>query len=175
MRIVLCLSLVALICSGCAGVGGSRPTVNLTNSFDPAKVAHIHMNGTNTIKGSGVIRQAGGGAVTAAGCEVSLNPVTAYSDERAMHIYGNLERGYKAADIFTYKWDPPTPQEYRDAQRTTVGDAQGFFEFRNVPDGLYRVAISIVWSPGDYRWAGGALMQQVTVSGGETVTVVLAP
>ncbi len=169
MRLVLCLSLVALICSGCAQIG--TRTVKLSNSFDPAEVSHIHKT-DNTVKGSAVIRTSGGRTVNSAGVEVHLLPVTPYASERITAIYGNSERGYSTQKI---KFDPPAPQAYSDSYRVAVGDAQGFFQFENVADGSYYVTTRIMWTPGKYISVGGALMQRVTVSGGETITIVLAP
>ena len=120
-----------------------------------------------------MVRQTNGGTVTTAGVEVGLRPVTAYSTERAMCIYGNSERG-STTNLNSIKWNPPTPQGYVDDIRTAVGDAQGFFEFKDVPDGSYRITTGITWQLSDYISSGAILMQQVTVSGGETVTVVLA-
>ena len=127
--------------------------------------------GTNTIKGSGLIRQQGGGVVTCAGNEVVLIPATAYSTERMKAIYPSAEGGLTVLGEIRFE---PNPPEYRTTVRTTKCDAQGSFVYDRVADGKFFVVSSVVWYVRDIR-QGGNMMKSVTLSGGETKTVVLSP
>lgn len=127
--------------------------------------------GVNTIKGSGLIRQQGGGVVTCAGNEVFLIPATAYSTERMKAIYPLAEGGLNTAGQVKFE---PNPPEYVTNMRTTKCDAQGNFGYDRVADGKFFVVSSVVWHVRDTP-QGGAMMKSVTLSGGETKTVVLSP
>jgi len=132
--------------------------------------------GENTIKGSALIRQRGGGVVTCAGCEVVLIPATDYARERIRTIYGNEIKGYNTAGFGRkqVKFDSSEP-EYFQLMKKTIGDAQGYFSFPNIKDGDYFVVTYIAWKVNDYFYEGGNLMQYVVVSGGGTKEIVLAP
>ena len=127
--------------------------------------------GTNTIKGSGLIRQQGGGVVTCAGNEVFLIPATAYSTERMKAIYSSAEGGLYTAGQIKFE---PSPPEYVANMRTTKCDAQGGFVYDRVADGKFYVVSSAVWIVRDSR-QGGSIMKSATLSGGETKYVVLSP
>jgi len=168
MKRSVALLVVLLVFAGCAAI---RPTVNLNSPFDHAAAMAQLEEGNNTITGSAVVRQKGGGVVTCAGADISLIPATPYANERMMHIYGTRDRGYSPSGA--PKFEPDYP-EYYQATRTVVGDAQGMFEFDNVKDGEYYVITVITWAVG-YSRQGGALMSRVVVQGGETKKVVLSP
>ena len=68
--------------------------VVLNSRFDAEQTQEMLLKGDNTITGSALIRQQGGGVVTCAGNEVWLAPVTPYSTERVKHIYGSTTKGY---------------------------------------------------------------------------------
>ena len=74
------------------------------------------------------------------------------------------------------KFDPPTHPKYCQLMRNTIGDSQGYFTFSNVKDGNYFVTTMIVWKVGNrFCYEGGNLMQYISVFGGETKEIVLAP
>lgn len=167
-RIVLCLLLVASG-AGCASM--LTTTVPLKSSFDATAAMQMLAVGTNTIEGSALIRQQGGGVVTCAGEEVTLVPVTEYATERMMAIYGSDQRGYRGSGLLKFTPDDPA---YYSASRTVLGDAQGNFLFDKVADGDFFVTTTVTWTAG-YARQGGVLMQRVKVTGGETKRIVLSP
>jgi hypothetical protein len=87
-------------------------------------------------------------------------------------LYGNATKGYYSIRQSSYVFTPDYP-EYHAAIRTTVGNAQGMFEFASVADGDYFVTVKITWMSGSTP-QGGLLMQRVSVAGGEVKTIVLS-
>lgn len=173
-RVVLFFALVALtVCAGCA----TRAV--LKNQFDVQEAQAALRPGNNCIKGSAVILKMNGQAVTCAGRQVWLVPVTRYSTEVMQGMYGNAQRGYMPANAFDQRnvsFSNLHPQFNTLGLRTVLGNTQGFFVFDRVKDGDYFVVTKITWFvPGHYSPEGGHLMQRVAVLGGETVEIVLAP
>ncbi|MDA8002797.1 MAG: hypothetical protein MPL62_16060 [Alphaproteobacteria bacterium] len=155
--------------------------ITLQNEFNADEARALLAKGNNTIKGSALIRQQGGGVVTCAGQEVDLLPNTAYARERISHIYGNVTKGvswFQEQALEYWEFDHTAP-EYRDLQKITVCDAQGYFKFTNVADGSFFVITDISWSTSGStnwsEWEGGFLMQRVDIRNGETREIVLAP
>lgn len=104
-----------------------------------------------------------------------MAPATPYQQERMFAIYGNFDRGYNPAfggRRVEFQGEDP---EYKYLIKKTTCDAQGFFNFENLSDGSFYVASTIVWQVDPYFYQGGTLMQRVTVKGGETKEIVLAP
>ena len=98
-----------------------------------------------------------------AGEKVELIPATAYTKERFQ--LASLNTAMEARD--------PRLAKY---VRTTLADAQGNFEFKNIPPGEYHLACVIQWQYntgyGNAR-TGGQAVTSVTVTGDETKKVVL--
>ncbi len=157
---------IALALTGCAA-----PTaVTITEPFNAQEAAAMLRPGPNTITGSALIRQAGGGIVTCAGNQVNLIPATSYARRRIAAIYGSRRIAYGAQPQFT-----PDVPEYRTAIRSATCNAQGFFRFDHLADGEFFLQTAIVWSAGRYDTQGGALIGRTAVSGGQTVEVTLSP
>lgn len=118
----------------------------------------------------------GGTPRTCAGNKVNLIPYSDYSEERIRAIYGNSDFGYNPAfggnrPIFT-----PDPREYYSTMRTAICDAEGDFEFNNIPDGKYFITSAIVWQVGENIFPqGGALMGAVEAYDGADIRVILSP
>ena len=153
--------------------------VTLSSHFDPLLAKSMLEKGKNSIKGSALIRQRGGGIVTCAGREVLLIPATDYAKERMRAIYGSDIKGFYDISNIGFgkkliKFTSTSP-EYLKLKKKTICDAQGFFLFSDIKDGGYFVTTSIVWQISDLFYEGGALMQYVNVAGGVTKNIVLAP
>jgi hypothetical protein len=166
--------LAVFVLTGCVATPPQQALIS--SPFDASATKIMLGKGSNTIRGSALIRQRGGGVVTCAGQQVILAPSTPYSNERALVIYGSTEHGYRALSsspggiVFI-----PDPQEYQTLTLRTVCDAQGYFKFEQVANGSFLVSTKIAWQVVDYKVEGGVLMQRVTVMGGETKEVVLSP
>jgi len=144
--------------------------VTLVNDFNKEDAQYVLSEGDNTITGQSFLKTRGGEVKTCSGSRVSLVPVNDYSTERMRHIYGSNFSGYTSYyNAKKIEFSNNNPGYFR-LKRDTVCDAQGNFEFKNVPDGSYYITTSVVWEvPNQYStsFEGGALMKKVTVSGGE--------
>lgn len=149
----------------CALAGCAAPPAKLDMPFDEPLARQLMAPGTNTIKGSALLRQQGGGVVTCAGNEVHLIPATEYAKKRMAMIYGSrsLSRGLNFES---------TPAGYLELSRKTACNAQGFFTFENVADGEFFVATRVIWTVG-YAPQGGNLANRVNVAGGQAKEIVL--
>jgi hypothetical protein len=165
---VMPIVLVASLLFGCAA---PRRQIALTNSFNAADVAWAKGTGTGKIIGSAVIQTVGGVPRNCAGRVVDLFPVSMYSSERFGNIYGNTNKGYinGVGPLMEQNAD------YLATSRKATCDAQGAFEFDELPDGEYFLTTIVAWQATQYRTEGGALMLRVKSESGKTKKVVLAP
>lgn len=174
MRKLMLILLAVVIVAGFIGCGAAPRIVNLVSTFDSDMARELSQGkGSNSIKGSALIRQSGGGVVTCAGQDVILTPVTAYASERIQAIYGSTQRGAASFGSVPNAFSPDIP-EYYEFRQDRLCDAQGFFKFEEIPDGEYFITVIINWMVNNLH-QGGGLMQRVEVRGGQTIEVVLAP
>jgi len=115
--------------------------------------------------GQAFLKTRGGDVKMAAGNGVRLSPVTSYSLERLQVA----EQGGSMED-----YDPRLDQYVMD----TTADAQGRFEFKNVPPGDYFLSTVVTWeAPVGYRGAlvrqGGPIVKRITVKNGEEQQIIL--
>ena len=180
--IVAIVAIVTLALVSCATL--TVTVVALQTNFDPSEVAFINEQGTNTVKGSALIRQQGGGVVTCAGNQVMLIPKGTHSVERMGILYGAVTgSGFiqMSGDWFVgmdgdIKKMPPPPEDYLRHSRGVTCDVDGKFEFSNVAVGSYFVTTSVTWTVVGHGSQGGSLMVPVTFTGGDEVkSVILTP
>ena len=134
-----------------------------TVPFDESAFQPYLGSGTANIVGSAFLKTQGGDVKVGAGDRVELIPSTPYTAER----FGIATSGMRI--------------EARDGRlqryiRTTLADAQGNFEFRNIPAGSYFLACTITWQYASQFGAltsGGQAIAPVTVRDSETEKVVL--
>lgn len=167
-----------VVACGFAACAPTPREIILQHSYNPADFAWAEADGTNTVRGSALLRTVGGEVRTCGGLSVQMIPDVPYSRERIMHLYGKLGSGFQPASaaqaggiIFMGE-----SHEYTQVGRRTVCDAQGNFRFENVPDGDWFVVAEVVWGvpySGYVSPQGGRLMQQVTVADGETRELIL--
>ncbi|MFV0625419.1 hypothetical protein ACBY01_15600 [Sphingomonas sp. ac-8] len=148
-------------------------------------------DGRNVIQGNAVIPLTDGDAVTCRGKIVFLVPVTPYTTERMMVAYDSDREGYRSVrikqrgfriagfgkttrDVFP-RFEPESEHYQESAGRETRCDSRGDFEFSGIADGEYFVTTAITWRDYGSTPDGGALMSRVSVAGGRTAKVVLAP
>lgn len=168
MRIATTLFVTTFV-AGCAAPG-LTVIKDFNHPFDANQAAAMLLPGPNTISGSALMRQQGGGVVTCAGRQVHLIPATDYAGMRMYAIYGTEKFiGPGAGKTF----EPDQPAYYLH-MKATLCNAQGFFKFDKVADGTFYVQTTVSWVAGRVP-QGGNLMERVSVKGGETVEVTLAP
>jgi hypothetical protein len=158
----------------------TQPTikVNLTSVFDKALTEKMLLPGKNTIKGSALINQKGGGVVTCAGKWVGVRPATAYAQERILNIYGNSEGGGVNVNYAPGREFIPDNQDYYTLYKRTVCDPLGFFIFEDLADGDFFVFTDIYW---EVQWnayytsvEGATMVRKISVKNGEVKTVHLS-
>jgi hypothetical protein len=161
------------VVAGCAAPAQDE-TVILMSSFDAKEAGEMMAPGTNSLRGSALIRQRGGGVVTCAGKEVRLIPATAYATERMMAAYGNISNGFiPATRKITFGGGDQA--QYARLTKTTTCDAQGYFKFDHVANDTFYVVTVVTWQVNQNAVEGGSLMQSVPLMGSETKEIVLAP
>lgn len=160
----------------CSGVYAKKnPPRSIETPWSNENVAWSKGVGTNTIKGTALLRTVGGDPKTCAALQVTLVPKSPYAVERMSYIYGLREPAFTAVENHPRLEDPPVG--YMETVRQTRCDADGRFSFEEVPDGEYFLTAAITWGiPGRYstQIEGGVLMQSVKVAGGQTKNIVLA-
>jgi hypothetical protein len=165
---VLALTVAVACLAGCA----TNRAITLTAPFDAAVAKAQLADGSNSIKGSALIRQMGGGVVTCAGGPVFLMPATAMANEWATYLYGSPNGGFFDASGMGLQFQGA--QEMYAAAKHTTCNAQGSFSFDRVADGEFLVFTRITWLAGQ-RQQGGSIMRRVKLSGAQTTEVVLSP
>jgi len=160
--LMLPAALVALV--GC-NMPAPTPAPTLGSATQDQEKEYIPFlaKGTSAIKGQAFLTTKGGDVKVAAGREVWLDPVTAYS------------MGWFTKAGCTWQWREllPPSKTFLDARRQTVADAEGRFEFRNLPAGTYYVRTTVTWEVPSLGTQGGLLHETVTISSGETKALVM--
>lgn len=166
----------ALLQTGCAL---PPQKIKLKETFDEIEAKNAIGKGNSTVKGSGLIRQSGGGVVTCAGQTIRLVPATKYARERFRAVFGSEDGGYQPIDkTRTIEWIPSTPESFVKYQRKAVCDPQGFFNIENVSPGQFFVTVDILWNI--HRefitiTQGGGIAQLITVEPNSKTEIVLSP
>lgn len=153
-------------------IGGCQTTVQTQARFIPEQAAFIKAQGSSVIAGHAFLRRKSGTNVYAAGETVRLTPVTAYSAERFAKLYSG-RKFVPALSMPKVDVDPV----YASYTRTVTSDHAGRFRFENVAPGRYYVSTQLIWRErGEYLPSGGAMFEEVTVTGKETqpVDVILS-
>lgn len=122
---------------------------------------YTHPKAVTSINGESFLKTRGGEVKTCAGNRVQLVPVSAYSTERVVALYGNSDSGFFGR--YHRQIDDPVPS-YTNNILTAVCDSKGEFSFDNVPIGEYYLTTLVSWESSDYVFEGGALMKKVQVN-----------
>jgi len=126
--------------------------------------------GTGILRGQAFLKTRGGDVKTAAGNPVSLDPVTSSS-----------RQWYEVVILQNKELEPAddaTKAHILEYKRLTTADADGRFEFKNVPPGDYFLSTQVIWeAPTGYQGSlvkqGGPIVKQITVNDGEEQQVIL--
>jgi len=160
----------ALLMTACATV---PPTdVPISATFSKSDVAWFDGTGTSKLEGSAFLRTKGGAVKTCAGYEVQLLPYSSYAAERMKFIYGSETSGHMFGPRRAWKFNPDEPDFYKSLKKT-VCNANGEFEFRDLPAGDYYTIAKVTWDIGKVFDEGGTLMRKVSVASNATETVTL--
>ena len=175
-------------------LGSCRKKVEMDQTPNFVKTKKmLEPTGDNTIKGSALIRQQGGGVVHCGGQPIYLVPATSYWKQIVKKSYGSEEGGFSNRG-FNVSYTPEAKKEMKKKVKELKKEeeisnkedmldyvlrkkkcgAQGEFEFDNVKDGEYYVRARITWTV-DYATQGGEIIAYTSVSGGETKDIVVSP
>ena len=141
----------------------------LAKEFNPAVAAGYLVAGTGQMTGQAFLKTRGGEVRVGAGNLISLFPDDAWT-QRAIALM-------KAGSPFEKL--PAASRDYiAQAIRTTQADAQGNFEFKNLPAGKYRLHTLIYWEVSSgYRYSmrttGGEVETVVHLKDGESMRIML--
>lgn len=120
-------------------------------------------SGTATISGQAFLLTQGGEAKRAAGSIVDADPLTPFAEQWFIAANG--------------RWDlTPNDTLFARARRRTTADADGRFEFTDLPGGRYLISTSVTWKASNgYGLVsqGGWLADTLTVRDGEKRTLVM--
>lgn len=174
------LAFVVLAFAGCnPGMQSMQSTqhVEIHSTYNPDEIAYMKIPGNNTVKVNAFLRQRDGGNVTCAGNQIILLGVSTYATERLTAVFGSVTnpRLYRGRVILPA---PPDPRYREDTVEKTC-DSNEWTTFENVADGDYYLTANVVWETAtgynaSMEWNGVGLMRKVSVSGGETVEVIVS-
>lgn len=155
----LILSALVLFMSGCGPI--ERKIM-----FNEQEFKSYAEKGTATIFGDAFLKTAGGEVRKAAGNTILLLPANSYTTEWINH-----NKRYMALQL------TPADPRYFKYERQTTGDADGRFEFNELPPGQYYVATKIIWKVpsggGGLTETGGWVSAMIQIASGEKKKVVV--
>lgn len=139
----------------------------IKTSFNPEEVQWSLKSGTSTIKGQGFLRTVGGDIKTCAGYPVDIVPYSKYSAEiHDANENGKLRSGIANKDSAQASF-----------KKITQCDAQGNFEFTDLPAGQWFAETLVKWqvSNGYYMENQGGWIESniITTQPNKVTSVVL--
>lgn len=158
--------------AACAAVDSAEP-LTVESAFNLEDLEFVREPGQASVTGRAVLALPGGVLKNCAGFNVEMLPVTAYSSERILKTYGNVQRGQILLEQNPPKFVPDV-KEYHELLLKDSCDAQGVFHFEKVPAGDYFVMAFLIWeekSGDSVRKTGGAVMHRLKVGAQDRVAV----
>lgn len=149
-----------LILAGCQSIPGR--TAKMQNTFDVNEYKAYTEKGPGKLSGQAFLKQNGGAIVTCAGNDVYLIPDTAYFREM-LTLAKRRTKPETEAD----------KEEMRKIRLKTVCDAQGNFEFNDVPLQKYIIVTTVEWKIG-YNRQGGGLIQHIEFENSTPIKTILS-
>ncbi len=149
-----------LLVSACSTI------VNQSVPFNDADYGAFSAAGTAIVAGHAFVRSDTGVKRSAAGIQISLVPLTPYTEERAKIMESGKDPAPADSNLTKYI-------------RTTVGDLDGSYKFEGLPAGSYLIFCRIQWerpfANGRRRDGSGNFyaLARVRISNGEQKSVVV--
>lgn len=153
-----------LLLTGCAAPIQHETAAR--REFPEGEYVTLAKTGKAIVRGQAFLKTRGGDVKTAAGNEVTLNPVTSYSTD---WYNNNYLRGIRM--------DPPDNRIFQYI-RTTIADGNGHFSFKNVPGGEYYITTKVTWeSPTGYQGGlqqqGGVISRKILVNDTDELELII--
>ena len=164
-------AILMMFLSSCASTP-SPPTMSVQSN--PQEIARLNHAGQNVVRGRALLSRESF-ARTCAGSDVNLIPDSAYARQLMTRMFGGLNGGLLTT-IETGVARPDERTRYAVAIKTTRCDGQGYFTFKDVPDGAYYVIANVIWPTAGHvpaNWRADDLMRRVEVAGGQSREILL--
>ncbi|PVZ19954.1 MULTISPECIES: hypothetical protein [unclassified Pseudomonas] len=148
------------VLGGCVSPPPPQPRI----AFPVAEYQSLPKAGTGIVEGQVFMRTIGGDVKYGAGSEVTLNPMTSYSQQWYRYTY-ELRQPLQPGD--------PRQEAY---VIRTQADGNGNFRFTDVPPGQYYLTSRVTWqAPTQYGLTpqGGWLTNRITVKDGQSIRSML--
>jgi poly(3-hydroxybutyrate) depolymerase len=155
------ISFCAALLFGCA----TPPQPVQRIPFPVEEYSRLPTKGTGVVEGQAFLKTNGGDVKFGAGSEVTLIPVTTYS-----------EQWY---DVGFVQHKPITESDRRQLPyvRFTQADGNGNFKFTELPAGQYFISAEVIWqAPSPYGGTakqGGRIANRITVNEGKSTRTML--
>lgn len=153
------IALASVSLTGCA----VAPQTTMKTPFSVKDFEPYRAKGTAKIYGQAFLKTRGGDVKVGAGDKVLLWPAPPFMKE----VISLKDQGYS---ITNYTQD--MVQQMQPYIRETVCDAQGNYEFLDLPPGDYFLEVTITWLAGNQS-TGGLIRKSVTLPEGQPMRVVL--
>lgn len=143
--------------------------VPVQSDFDEEEIAWFKQKGSGSISGLAKFKSREGEVRFGDQFVVELMPVGSYTVERLGRIYGNPDSG----SVYLQDGIPrfiPDPEAYHTTIKT-VCDAEGRFEFTNLPKGEYYAIAFMIWDEEEKGKLGGGIMRRVNLAEGVSETL----
>lgn len=166
MRNFITPFVLAFFLFGCASV----PDVTYLDrdEFDYNELAQMFERPTGSVEGQVFLTQRGGEVVYGAGRWVTLNPVCPASTQFVNVVLMNSQGSNTSLK--------PMSNEYIQYMRYAESDAEGRFQFKDVPYGDYYIYSSVTWEVPHgkiMRTEGGWVLEEIRVKEGAKKTLSL--
>lgn len=139
-------------------------SVPLVLSSAPADYIGFGAQGTGSVAGQAFLTTRGGDVKLGAGRAVTLDPLTPFA--RAWYQRaGSRINGFDVS---------PPDSLFVINRREVVSDAEGRFQFKNVPTGQYLLRSSVTWEIPGQPLQGGVVATLVSIGANDSVAVVLS-
>lgn len=159
--VITVMGCLLLAQSGCA----SPPQVQVQTPFSVSDFEPYKVKGQGKIYGQAFLKTSGGEMKIGAGDTVSLWPNPPFMKE----VISFKDQGDSISNYNTVM-----VQQIRPYIRESVCDAQGNYEFTDLPPGDYFLEVSVTWLAGNQR-SGEMIRKPVTLGEGQVVKVMLTP
>ena len=157
------LCIFTILSIGCTPPQLPPPTWNENTDASENEYAPYMKEGTGILTGQAFMSQKNGGTVKGAGSNVTLDPATTVGHEWWA----------KAGTQWVHRGLTPPSANFHKLRRTTVADADGRFEFRNLPAGKYYVRTEVTWNVPYLGIQGGLVGRLIEVKETGITDVIL--
>ena len=158
---------IATLLTGCANM--TEPVEIKRISFPESEYLSLPQSGSGKISGQVFLKTTGGEVKYGAGSKVWLNPKTSYSDQwysiqqqNNFNIYGYGIKKLNNPNI-----------RISDFVKETQADGFGYFNFDNVPPGLYYLSSGVIWQPIKGAPQGGLIVKIIKVVDDKEIEIML--